>query len=416
MTKKYLPIILIFTSLLIACAGRNSQQTPVAFLDYVPHTPWLENEKSLEPLGGKTAFDYFRDEKIAAGINLGNTLDAHSGGYASETVWGNPLVNQQIMNGIKAAGFDIIRIPITWMGDVGHGPEFRIDRARLFRVAQVVDMAHGAGLKVIINMHHDGSTDTSRGDLGWLSIRQASRNQEEFNRITAQFVNMWKQIATYFRNYGDWLIFEGFNELHDGGWGSSGDVSHFLTLARWNQLFIDAVRLTGGNNEQRYLIVSAYCQDRQKTLSVGFMLPTDTADNRLIVSFHYYDPYQFGIEGTRSAWGSPSDKQKVDDDFAPFKQQFIDKNIQVIVGECGAVLQLYPDNREKEIEAARSRREYLPHVFGTAKKYGMVPLYWDNGLVRGNGEKFGLFDRRTGQPNSPESDTLIKLMINAVKS
>jgi endoglucanase len=197
---------------------------------------------------------------------------------------------------------------------------------------------------------------------------------------------------------------------------SAEEIKAFRLLTDLNQIFVDTVRSTGGNNEQRYLIVSAYCQDRQKTLSTGFMMPTDTADNKLIVSFHYYDPYQFGIEGTRSAWGSSSDRQRVDNDFAPFKQQYIDKNIQVIVGECGAVLQLYPNNPDKEAEAAHSRREYLPHVFGTANKYGMIPLYWDNGLVRGNGEKFGLLDRRTGQPNSPESDALIKLMINAVKS
>jgi len=178
---------------------------------------------------------------------------------------------------------------------------------------------------------------------------------------------------------------------------------------------VDTVRSTGGNNESRYLMVAAYCNDRNQLLSAGFMLPNDKASDKLIVSFHYYDPYEFGIQGSRSSWGTPADKQKVDTDFAPLKTKFLDKNIPVIMGECGAVIQLYPEDPAKEQQARQSRREYLPHVFGTAKKYGLVPIYWDNGAVTGNGEKCGLFDRRTGQPNSPESDTLIKLMISAVK-
>ena len=417
--KRVLLIILIFTvvftSLLTACAGKSVAPATVSFVDHVPQAPYAENDYPLEPGSSKTAFDYFRDEGIAIGWNLGNTLDAHSGGIAGETVWGNPRANQDLMNGVKAAGYDIIRVPVTWMGDIGNAPDHRIRLNRLVRTAEVVEMAHNAGLKVIINLHHDGATESVRGDLGWLSIRRASRNQDEYNRITAQYVNLWKQIAIYFKNYGDWLIFEGFNELHDGNWGAGGDPGQFITLARWNQLFVDTIRSTGGNNETRYLVISGYCKNPRQTLSAGFMLPNDTAEDRFIVSFHYYDPYEFGIQGSRSAWGTPADRQRIENDFAPFKEHYIDKKIPVIIGECGAVLQLHPNNPAREAEARQSRMEYIPHIFGTAKKYGLVPIYWDNGSIRGSGEKFGLFDRNNGQPNSPDSDALIKLMVNAVR-
>jgi endoglucanase len=315
------------------------------------------------------------------------------------------------MDGVKAAGFDIIRIPVTWMGNFGEEPDHRISPGRLKRVAEVVDMAHNAGLKVIINFHHDGSNDGSK-DIGWLSVGRASRSREQFNRITAIYTRLWQQIATYFKNYGDWLIFEGFNELHDGNWQSVSDTSQLVTINRWNQLFIDNVRAAGGNNETRFLMVAAYCSDSKNLLSNGFLMPNDPAPDKLILTFHYYDPYQFGIMGSRSSWGTAAEKQKVDNDFAPFKERFIDKNIPVVLGECGAVLQLYPSNPAEEAKAGQSRQEYISTVFSTAKKYGIVPVYWDNGLVSGNGEKFGVFNRRTGQPNSPDSDTLIKLMIN----
>jgi endoglucanase len=409
-------LLFLFVSLaLTVCAGKSGLQIFDSFLNIVPLIPDIESDYPHEPVSGKTAFDYFRDEKITAGWNLGNTLDSHSVGIGAETVWGNPPVNQKLINGIKDAGFNIIRIPVTWMGSIGFMPDFRIMPSRLKRVGEVAEMAHNAGLKVIINLHHDGATTSNTVDLGWLSIRKAGRDQNEYNQVTAQFVRVWKQIAVYFRNYGDWLIFEPFNELHDGNWGAGNNPVQFIILHKWIQLFVDTVRGTGGNNEERYLMVSAYCNDRKHLLSNGFMLPNDSAPDKLIVSFHYYDPYEFGIQGGRSAWGTSADRQTVEKDFAPFKERFIEKNIPVVIGECGAVLQLYPDDPEKEAAARKSRADYLPHIFGTAKKYGLVPIYWDNGAVSGRGEKFGLFDRGNGQPNSPNSGDLIKLMINAVK-
>jgi len=228
-------------------------------------------------------------------------------------------------------------------------------------------------------------------------------------------MRVWAQIAAYFKNYGDWLIFESFNELHDGNWQTCTDPGQFIVLNRWNQLFVDVVRASGGNNVSRFLMVGAYCNDNRQALSPGFTLPTDSSPDKLIVSFHYYDPYQFAIQGSRAAWGTPAEKQKVDSDFAPFKERYIDRNIPVIIGECGAVLQLHPDDQARQAQARQSRFDYIPHVFATAKKYGLVPMYWDNGLASGNGERFGLFDRRTGRPNSQDSEALIRMMINAVR-
>jgi len=406
---------MFFTLLLAACAAKSAVQENQSFLDHVPAKPYAENAYSAEPVSGKTASNYFKDEKIFSGINLGNTLDSHSSGYAGETTWGNPQINQELMNGIKAAGFDIVRIPVTWMGEIGVAPDHRITTSRLARVAQVVEMAHNAGLKAIINLHHDGATNDSGKDLGWLSVRQAGRNQNEFNRITAQFVNVWKQIAVYFKNYGDWLIFEAFNELHDGGWQTVSDVGQVITINKWNQFFVDTVRSTGGNNESRYLMICAYCSDNKQLLSAGFLMPNDPAPDRLILTFHYYAPYEFSIQGSRTDWGTDADKRNVERDFSPFKERYIEKNIPVVIGECGAVLQLYPNSPAKEAQAGKSRVDYVSCVFGTAKKYGLVPIFWENGLSSGNGEKFGLLDRKTGRPNSPVSEALIKQMINVVK-
>jgi endoglucanase len=413
MKKFFLSLLLPFL-LAVSCPSTpstpgSSQQQGGVNLSYVPQIPDTENNYPQEPMSEKTAFEYFRDEKLLVGWNVGNTLDAYTNGRANETGWGNPRINQELLNGVKKAGFDIVRIPVTWMGYIGPAPDHHISETYLARVAEVAEMAHKAGLKAIINLHHDGSTGDGGKDNGWLSINKARASKEGYNEVTHKFVRVWKQIATYFRNHGDWLIFESMNEIHDGRWGE-GSVEGPQTdiINDWNRFFTETVRGTGANNSARYVALPGYCTKPRHTLAGYFWLPPDSAPDRQIVTFHYYDPYEFGIAGTRSEWGSASDKNRVGADFAPFKSKYIDNNIPVIIGECGAV-------QQSSDKAKQNRLDYLSWVFGKAKENGLVPIYWDNGAASGSGEKFGLFNRSNGQPNSTESEACIKAMIEAVK-
>ena len=415
--KKFLLCLFLPVLLAVSCPSSPvAQKKGGVDLSYAPAVPDTENNYAPEPMSEKTAFDYFRDEKILVGWNIGNTLDAYVNGRASETVWGNPKINQELLNGVKQAGFDLVRVPITWMGYIGPAPDYHINKDYLERVAEVAQMAHNAGLKAIINLHHDGSTEGVGKDNGWLSINKARASTEGYDEVTNKFVRVWKQIAVYFKNYGDWLIFESMNEIHDGNWGNGsvqGPQSDIIN--DWNRLFTEVVRGTGANNAVRYVVIPGYCTKPRHTLANYFWLPPDSAPNRQIVTFHYYDPYEFGIAGTRSEWGSASDKSKVGNDFAPFKSKYIDDHIPVIIGEAGAVRQLYDADKAKEDKARKDRLDYLSWVFGKAKENNLVPIYWDNGVFIGNGEKFGLFDRNNGRPNSAESEACIKAMTGAVK-
>jgi endoglucanase len=370
-------------------------------------------------MNDKTAFGYFCDEKLTIGWNMGDTLDAHENGVSGETVWDNPKADQALFNGVREAGFDLVRIPVTWMGHFGGEPEYLIEEKFLERVAEVTGFAHNAGLKVIINMHHDGMTENPEDEPGWLSVSKACRSQQDYDEITFKFTQIWKQIAAYFKHHGDWLMFEPMNEIHDGRWGYNSseeiDIDDVLRpqieiVNKWNQVFTDTVRATGGNNASRYLVLPGYCTVPQHTTAFYFELPKDSVPGRQVVTFHYYDPYEFGILGTQPEWGSVEDRQLVDEIFSPFKTRFIDNSIPVIIGESGAVLQLYQDNAKQE-QARQNRLDYISYVYGKAREYGLVPVYWDNGAITGEGDKFGLINRKTGKPYSKESEAVIKAML-----
>jgi endoglucanase len=301
--------------------------------------------------------------EMGIGWNLGNTLDAVGG----ETAWGNPPTTQEMIAAIAAAGFRSMRIPVTWRQHFGPAPDYPIDPAWLDRVQQIVDWAHGAGLYVILNMHHDGGTDFDKG--AW--IRLASTDPEG---ISAQYRALWTQIAARFRDYDDRLVLESMNEVGFDDLNVNGQPSAaaYNLLNRLNREFVDLIRGAGGNHRYRHLLVAGYNTDFDLSIR-GVVMPRDT---RCILSLHYYTPYQFAINGKPTTWGSPAEVATLVKQFAKVKASFIDRGIPVILGEYGAV---------RKTEAA-SRVYWVECVAKVAVDHGIAPFFWDPGNE---------FDRRT---------------------
>lgn len=93
----------------------------------------VEQRKSI-PLN--ESFTFISDMQI--GWNLGNALDANNDGVSSETAWGNPTITQTLLTKVKEAGFQVVRIPITWLGHIGNAPNYTIEESFLNRVSEVV--------------------------------------------------------------------------------------------------------------------------------------------------------------------------------------------------------------------------------------------------------------------------------------
>ena len=133
-------------------------------------------------------------ESIGLGWNLGNQMDAFSDEAANETCWGNSMATQAAFYKLKAAGFSSVRIPVTWLGHFGEAPDYKIEERWMDRVNELVGYAEKAGLKAIINIHHDGSESKH-----WLNIVKAVNDSSANEAIKQQLTALWKQISNRFK-------------------------------------------------------------------------------------------------------------------------------------------------------------------------------------------------------------------------
>jgi endoglucanase len=329
-------------------------------------------------------------QQMWRGWNLGNALEAPTG----ETSWGNAMTTETLIKAVKAAGFNSVRIPCAWDSYIIDRDNCVIRLSWLQRVRQVVDYCVNNDMYAIINIHWDG---------GWLENSPLYSKEAE---VTAKMHEIWTQIATYFRDYDQHLLFAGTNEVHVTDVYTEPTVENISVQHSFNQTFVDAVRQSGGKNAVRNLIVQSYNTNIEWAVKY-LQMPADPAANRLMVEVHYYDPYFFTLaEGSNAFyyWGEPFKQYGATGDWAQedylnatfelMKTHFGDKGLPVILGEYAATRRLSLSDAIVTNHLA-SRAYYLKCVTATALKYNMVPFYWDSGAVGNNGS--GIFNRVTGE-------------------
>lgn len=339
---------------------------------------------------------------MAPGWNLGNALEAIGGTYVwgstnfNEAAWGNAPATQALFNGIKAAGYKSVRIPVSWKQYADANDN--ISPQWMTRVTEVVNYAHAAGLVAMINVHWDG---------GWLQPTYA--RQREANARLAKF---WTQIANNFRNHDDTLLFAGTNEVMVDGDYNAPTVEYCDVQRGFNQLFVDTVRASGGNNARRHLVVQGFNTNIDYANNCNATPPTDPVAGRLMMEVHYYDPYDFTLDANSGSWkwgqaanpGGWANESYTDAQFQKMKQRFIDKGIPVLLGEYAAMLRT-------EYDAAGTYRKYWDqYITRSAFTHGLVPMYWDNGSLENH--QSGLFNRATGALVYPDVSNAI---VNAAK-
>ena len=311
--------------------------------------------------------------EIKIGWNLGNSLDAHPG---NETSWGNPRTTQENIDAIKNAGFNAIRIPVSWTKTMNSRNIIRENW--MDRVTEVVNYAVANDMYIILNTHHDE-------DAFKFVYNQRASSLTTFHAV-------WTQIAYNFRNYNEKLIFEGLNEPRTKGsqseWSGGTSPEHDI-VNEYYQLFANIIRASGGNNDKRIIMVNTYAASAEQKAMEGLVIPNDTIANKIIVSIHAYTPYNFALNqggGSTDKWSrdNSGDTSAIRTVFDRAEDMFISKGYPVIMGEFGSV--------HRNNEAARA--DWAEYYVSYARSKGVPCFLWDNGNFGNDGEKFGFYNRR----------------------
>jgi len=357
MKKIFISVLALLAALLISCKSENS------VLPGVPDAPKPSGDITAET----TASELVANIKI--GWNLGNTLDANP----DETSWGNPKTKKSNIDAIKAAGFNAIRIPVSWSHHVDSS--YNINAKFMERVKEIVGYAADNDMYILLNTHHDE-------DIFKFQDKDMEKSKAAFRKI-------WEQIAEQFKNENYKLIFEGLNEPRTIGsskeW-QGGTAEEWANLNAMEQIFVDVVRASGSNNTNRVLLISTYAASAEQSAMNGVKLPNDSSNsiNKLIVSVHAYSPYNFALNegnGKVDTWSknNSSDTNGVKTPLDRAYNTFVSKGIPVIMGEFGAL------NRNNE----NARAEWAEYYVSYAKSKGIPCFWWDDGgnfklLNRGN--------------------------------
>jgi len=290
-------------------------------------------------------------KNFKAGWNLSNTLDSHSyypgqssngwigkksnaGPKTWETAWYEPETTQEIADFVLNAGFNSIRVPVTWVEHLDEND--KVDEAWMARVKEVVNYFYNRGAYVIVNVHHDG------GGTGWVKA-----SKDSWDKYNGRFEKLWTQIAETFKDYDERLVFESMNEVLDekNSWSTpSSEVQEYIN--KFNQLFVDTVRKTGGNNGKRNLAVMTYAGGSHFD---GFKIPADSVKNHIIMEVHDYNPTPFCWSEKNVTWtkctalwnGSVNVEKTIRDNLANYKTAAEKLGVPLIIGEYNASPKLY---------------------------------------------------------------------------
>jgi len=327
-------------------------------------------------------------KKIVAGVNIGNTMECPGG----ETAWGNPVINENYIKGLKSLGFNAVRIPCAWDSHVSDAAANTIDPAWLARVDEVIGWVVANDMYAILNIHWDG---------GWLENSCSNGYDEAVDKKQRDY---WSQIAAKLNHYDQHLLFAGMNEPN------GTDSKAVEAIMKYQQTFVDAVRATGGNNAMRCLVHQAPTTNIDEAVSGKYSLPKDAVTGRTLVEIHFYDPSDYTIMSKDGEWGASStvklywgknyhvagsdrnctwgEEEHVDAQFKKMNDKYVAAGIPVILGEYGTSIRTvseWPTLDKAVYEAGRAY--WSEYVTKAAKNNGCVPFYWETGgdISRGNG-------------------------------
>ena len=384
--------------------------------------------------------------KMGLGWNLGNTMEVPS----DPTAWGNIVPTAEIINGVKAAGFTTLRIPCAWDSHANNGT---IDANWLATVKSVVDMAIANGMYVMLNSHWDNGWLEDEVFSGSHVDRNGNQTTTDSSAVRKKQESYWKQIADYFKDYDEHLIFASANEPgvndHRGGSAAEGYTDNgqlaftkerMVILKRLHEACLRSVRASGGNNATRTVIVQTPRTEIDKYPLLAEDYPEDPAGKGYTMAEVHFYPYQLSLMTEDADWGktfwycedkttgasdrtcsgtSLGSKQSIDKQFSKLQTTFVDEGIPVVLGEMGA-------NKRYSLKGTanfdltthlEAIAAWYGYTVASAKSHGIVPVIWDTAF-EGNDENKDHMTiiRRQATYGSNLGAVVDELTMNAIKT
>ena len=339
-------------------------------------------------------------KNMGLGWNLGNTLEANSQtvtdvtndgywgqqGLESETCWGQYVTKPELLKMIKDAGFGAIRVPVTWYNHMDK--DGKVDAAWMKRVHEVVDYVINQDMYCILNVHHDTGADGD-GFKSWIKA-----DETNYNTNKTRYEKLWKQIAEEFRDYGQLLLFESYNEMLDtqNTWNYPKNSTAYSAINKYAESFVTTVRATGGNNAQRNLIVNTYCAGNgygtwtNTGPLTNLNIPTGES-NHIAFEVHAYPSIVNGSTNKDIA----TINSETDGLIKTLKDNLASKGAPVIIGEWGTSNVDSKDNNDYD-----KRRElmfqFAKYFVQKCKENNIATFYW-MGLTDGASRLFPAFNQ-----------------------
>ena len=338
------------------------------------------------PVSGQTATTI--KDNMGLAWNLGNSLDiVDETGNVNEKATGNAKTTKKLIQAVKTAGFNTIKLPVSFLNMVGEDGDINDDYVD--RIQEVVDYAYDMGMYSIVSLHGDGMTGFAKK---WINIDATGTT---FDQIVNKYAALWTELATAFTGYDQKVLFQSANELMNsaGDYNAAPTPTEYANINALNQAFVNAVRNAGGANTDRVLSVVGYRNDIDCTvMENGFVKPTDPTANRLMLCVNYYTPSNFTLtpnDGTNTPmWDENGQygKTYMDSQFAKITTFANGLGMPVMIGEYGPELKSVGNgNNLGQI----ANYDYWLNYYATI--YGIVTAYWDNGETDIGGT--AIFDR-----------------------
>lgn len=306
------------------------------------------------------------------------------------------------------AGFDhglkALRVNVTWFAHI-IDENYTIDPYWMERVKEVVDWAIADGYYVFLNDHHSiyAFMSSPIGYAQGYNLTQTDKSESE------KFLKaIWKQIGTAFNgSYDEHLLFETLNEPriscskeknpHGEFWPYEMTKEQIAegtaVLNEYNQLIVDTIRATGGNNAKRFIMVPPFATDAECAFDTGFVLPKDSIDGRLMVAVHWYPMTDTGIKKY-----TPELKEKFKTVFYNLYKEFISQGIPV----CMTEFNVQNLGQQSQIFTKAARFECLYDFCKLAGQYRISMTAWDDGMVHGIVNRTAPYDFTDGDDFFPK--------------